>query len=132
MDIVYSFVEGENTFTIEIERTHPLIDERITQDGADRWMILTAENPWGEEFPKFINKQRTQTLRSALSMSTWNWLEGMAKVEGYPEEVVFLVWNIALEEAVLMANQFEQSAMVTAVTRGFAEVVSLDSSGSAQ
>jgi hypothetical protein len=65
-------------------------------------------------------------------MSTWNWLEGTAKVEGYPEEVVFLVWNIALEEAVLMSNQFEQSAMVTAVTRGFAEVVSLDSSGSAQ
>ena len=132
MDIVYSFVEGENTFTIEIERTHPVIDERIAQDGADRWVILTAENPWGEEFPKFINKQRTQTLRSALSMSTWNWLEGSAKVEGYPEEVVFLVWNIALEEAVLMSNQFEQSAMVTAVTRGFAEVVSLDSSGSAQ
>ena len=132
MDIVYSFVEGENTFTIEIERTHPVIDERIQQDGADRWVILTAENPWGEEFPKFVNKQRSQTLRSALSMSTWNWLEGTAKVEGYPEEVVFLVWNIALEEAVLMSNQFEQSAMVTAVTRGFAEVVSLDSTGSAQ
>ena len=132
MDIVYSFVEGENTFTIEIERTHPVIDERIQQDGADRWVILTAENPWGEEFPKFVNKQRSQTLRSALSMSTWNWLEGIAKVEGYPEEVVFLVWNIALEEAVLMSNQFEQSAMVTAVTRGFAEVVSLDSTGSAQ
>lgn len=132
MDIVYSFVEGENTFIIEIERTHPVIDERIELDGADRWVILTAENPWGEEFPKFINKQRTQTLRSALSMSTWNWLEGTAKVEGYPEEVVFLVWNITLEEAVLMSNQFEQSAMVTAVTRGFAEVVSLDSTGSAQ
>lgn len=132
MDIVYSFVEGENTFTIEIERTHPVIDERIQQDGADRWVILTAENPWGEEFPKFVNKQRSQILRSALSMSTWNWLEGTAKVEGYPEEVVFLVWNIALEEAVLMSNQFEQSAMVTAVTRGFAEVVSLDSTGSAQ
>lgn len=132
MEIVYTFVEGETTFTIEIERTHPLIDERIEQDAADRWVILTAENPWGEEFPKFVNKQRSQTLRSALTMSTWNWLEGVAKVEGYPEETVFLVWNIALEEAVLMSNQFEQSAMVTGVTRGYAEVVSLDTTGSAQ
>ena len=132
MDIAYTFVEGETTLTIEIERTHPLIDERIELDGAERWVILTAENPWGEEFPRFVNKQRSQTLRSALSMSNWNWLEGTARVEGYPEEVVFLVWNISLEEAVLMSNQFEQSAMVTAVTRGYAEVVSLDSSGSVQ
>ena len=132
MDIRYTFTEEESTYTIEIGRTHPVVDERIEKDGSDRWVILTAENPWGEEFPHFINKQRNGVMRKALKQSDWRWIEGLGQADGYPDEVVFLVWGITIPEAVLMANQMEQSAIVIGVARGYAEVVELLTDGAPQ
>ena len=129
MDICYTFTEKETTYTIEIGRTHPLVDERIEKDSADQWVILTAENPWGEEFPHFINKQRNSVMRKALQQSMWNWIEGLGQADGFPDEVVFLVWGITVPEAVLMANQMEQSAIVKGFSRGYAEVVELLTDG---
>ena len=99
---------------------------------SKRWVILTAENPWGEEFPHFINKQRNGVMRKALKQSMWQWIEGLGKADGYPDEVVFLVWGITIPEAVLMANQMEQSAIVIGVARGYAEVVELLTGGNPQ
>ena len=132
MYILYTFTEEDNTYTIEIGRTHPMVDERIEKDDSDRWVILTAENPWGEEFPHFINKQRNGVMRKALKQSMWQWIEGLGKADGYPDEVVFLVWGITIPEAVLMANQMEQSAIVIGVARGYAEVVELLTGGNPQ
>ena len=132
MDISYTFTEEETTYTIEIGRTHPLVDERIEKDSSDQWVILTAENPWGQEFPHFINKQRNSVMRKALQQSMWNWIEGLGQADGFPDEVVFLVWGITVPEAVLMANQMEQSAIVKGFSRGYAEVVELLTDGSSR
>ncbi len=129
MEIVYFFTHEDESLSVEIGKTHPKIDAWVQADGCDRWMILTAENPWGEEFPKFINKQRTQVLRSQLLQTELSWVEGVGAAEGYPDEVVFLIWGLSLEQSAILSLEMSQSAIVTGVTGGFAEVVQLHDGG---
>ena len=125
MDVVYTFTRFDETLDIEIGKTHPKLDAWLTADDCDRWMILTAENPWGEEFPKFINKQRTQVLRDELVQTDLSWVEGEGKADEYPSEVVFLIWGLTLEQSALLALEKQQSHVVTGVIGGYAEVIEL-------
>ena len=125
MDIIYTFIRNEQTQKMELGKTHPQVDEWVAADQQDRWAILTAENPLGEEFPHFINKQRTQVLREQLMQSDLHWVEGIGEAEGYPSEVVFLIWGLDLEEFALLAYEMSQTAVVTGVLGGYAEVVTL-------
>lgn len=125
MEVVYTFTKFDETLNIEIGKTHPKLDAWLTADDCDRWMILTAENPWGEEFPKFINKQRTQILRDELVQTDLSWVEGEGKADEYPSEVVFLIWGLTLEQSALLALEKQQSHVVTGVTGGYAEVIEL-------
>ena len=129
MDIVYSFTRGEETLAVEIGKTHPNLDAWMTADNCDRWMILTAENPWGEEFPTFVNKQRTQVLRTQLLQTDLSWIEGLGEADGFPSETVFLIWGLTLEESALLALEMSQTAVVTGLVGGYAEVISLHDGG---
>lgn len=129
MDIVYTVTRFDETLTIEIGKTHPKLDAWVVSDDCDRWMILTAENPWGEEFPKFVNKQRTKVLRDQLMQTHLSWVEGVGQAdeqgEDLPSEVVFLIWGLTLEESAMLALEMQQSAVVTGVIGGYAEVIGL-------
>ena len=129
MDIVYSFTHNDETLNIEIGKTHPKVDGWLRTDGAERWMVFTAENPKGEEFPKFINKQRTQTLRGQLLATDLPWVEGTGSAEGYPSEVVFLIWGLSLEQCAELSIEYQQTAVVTGVLGGYAEVIALYDGG---
>ena len=111
---------------VELGRTHPEIDHWLSKYQLERWVILTAENPNGEEFPFFVNKQRTGVLRTELQKSSLPYVEGKGKVEGYPEEISFLILGIELEDALKMAKRYEQLAIVTGHPQGFAEVIHLE------
>ena len=130
MDIVYTFTRFDETLNIEIGKTHPKLDAWVQADGCHRWIILTAENPLGEEFPKFINKQRTTVFRNQLLQSDLSWVEGVGKVdqseEDLPSEVAFLIWGLTLEDAAMLAlEDLHQSALVTSVIGGYAEIIAL-------
>jgi hypothetical protein len=114
-------------FKIEIGSTHPLLDEFMGQSGAERWVVITAENPYGEEFPFFINKQRTGILRAELEENELLFLEtvGESNLEEVPNENCFLVIGISIEQAVSIALRYNQDAIVTGVPKGFAEIVAL-------
>ena len=125
MSIVYRFEDQD----IEIGHTHPIVDEWAQSDGAERWMILTAENPWGEEFPKFINKQRSNTLRDILYESPFSFKEGVGEAEGYPTEVVFLIWGATLEEIAELGCEMSQHAFIHGFVGAYAEVVTINNGG---
>ena len=130
MDIVYTFTRFDETLNIEIGKTHPKLDDWVQADDCHRWMILTAENPWGEEFPKFINKQRTTVFRDQLIQTDLSWVEGVGTVEQseeeLPSEVAFLIWGLTLEQAAFIAiDELHQSALVTGVVGGYAEIIAL-------
>ena len=129
MDIVYSFTRGEEALAVELGKTHPKLDAWISSDECDRWMVLTAENPWGEEFPFFVNKQRTQVLRTQLQETELHWVEGLGEADGFPSEKVFLIWGLTLEESALLALEMSQTAVVTGLVGGYAEVISLHDGG---
>lgn len=134
MDIVYTFQRFDETLSIEIGKTHPKLDAWVQADDCHRWMILTAENPWGEEFPKFINKQRTTVFRNQLIQTDLSWVEGVGQVdqpeEDLPSEVAFLIWGLTLEQvAVLAREDLHQSAVVTGVVGGYAEIIALYDGG---
>lgn len=123
MSVVYTFADIQ----IEIGHNQAVLDHKLREMQEQRWVVLTAENPWGEEFPVFINKQRTGVLRDTLTQSGYVWQEGIGQAEGLPPEVVFLILGIELEDAAGLAYEMSQSDIVTGVVGGFAEVVSLHS-----
>ena len=116
-------------FTIEIGSTHPMLDAFMEQSNAERWVLLTAENPNSEEFPFFINKQRTGVLRQELRDRAFLSIEaiGESNLEEIPNENCFLVVGISLEEAVEIALRYDQDAIVTGRPKEFAEIVALHS-----
>jgi len=120
--ITYIFDELE----IEIGQTHPELDRWLDKYQLTRWLILTAENPNGEEFPGFVNKQRTGVLRSELGETDYQHLEGKAVMLGYPEEKSFLILGISLEDSVRLAQKYDQVAIVTGEIGQFAEVLRLE------
>ena len=120
--ITYIFDELE----IEIGQTHPELDRWLDKYQLTRWLILTAENPNGEEFPGFVNKQRTGVLRSELGETDYPHLEGKAVMLGYPEEKSFLILGISLEDSVRLAQKYDQVAIVTGEIGQFAEVLRLE------
>lgn len=121
MSVVYTFADIQ----VQIGHNQAILDHKLREMQEQRWVILTAENPLGEEFPLFINKQRTGVLRDILAQSGYVWQEGVGQAEGLPQEVVFLILGIELEDAARLAYEMSQSDIVTGVVGGFAEVVSL-------
>ena len=114
-------------FNIEIGSTHPKLDEFMGQSESERWALITAENPNSEEFPFFINKQRTGVLREELEGSGLLFLEavGESNLEEVPNENCFLVIGISIEAAANIALRYNQDAIVTGILKGFAEIVAL-------
>ena len=114
-------------FHIEIGSTHPKLDAFLAESGADRWILITAENPHSEEFPFYINKQRTGVLRDELMNTDWLVLEavGESNQEEAPSENCFLIIGISLQEAADIAFRYQQDAFVTGVPNGFAQIVGL-------
>ena len=114
-------------FRIEIGSTHPQLDAFLAEKGAERWVLLTAENPHSEEFPFYINKQRTGVLRDELADTDWLVLEatGESNQEDSPTENCFLIIGITLQEAAEVAFRYHQDALVTGVPNGFAQIVGL-------
>jgi len=125
MSIVYQ-VEGQN---IEIGHLHPIVDEWVSNDAAECWMVLTAENPKGEEFPKFINKQRSNTLRDILYESPFFFKEGVGSAEGYPDEVVFLIWGATIEEIAELGYEMQQNAFIYGYIGDYARVITINEGG---
>ena len=116
-------------FTIEIGSTHPMLDAFMEQRDVDRWVLLTAENPNSEEFPFFINKQRTGVLRQELRSRAFLSIEavGESNLDEIPNENCFLVIGMSLEEAVEIALRYDQDAIVTGTPKMFAEIIALHS-----
>lgn len=111
---------------VSLGQTHPEVDHWLGKYQKHRWVILTAENPNGEQFPIFINKQRTSVLRDELHSSFYPFVEGKGVAEGYPEEVSFLILGIELDDAFEMAIRYDQKAVITGVLGGFSEVIRLE------
>jgi hypothetical protein len=116
-------------FIIEIGSTHPMLDAFMEQKEVQRWALLTAENPNSEEFPFYVNKQRTGVLRKELQHRGFLMIEavGESNLKEVPNEHCFLVIGISLQEAVDFAIRYDQDAIVTGTLKGFAEIVGIRS-----
>lgn len=64
-------------------------------------------------------------LRDQLMQTHLSWVEGEGTAEELPSEVVFLIWGLSLEESAMLALEMQQSAVVTGVIGGYAEVILL-------
>ena len=120
--IIYHF-DGH---TVALGQTHPEVDYKLQGNPKNRWVILTAENPRGELFPVFVNKQRTITFQYDLEDSFYQFSKGKGVAEGYPEEVSFLILGVDLKEAFALAQKYKQQAIITGVVGGFAELIRLE------
>jgi len=103
-------------FTVTLGQSNPDLDIVLEGLGRSEWFILTAENPNGEEFPFFINKQRTQVFEDQLMQLGILFYKGLGRCDddAVPDEHCFLLLGITREEAGGLALQFDQLSFLTA------------------
>ena len=105
-----------NQFRVTIGQSNPELDAVLAEHGFSEWFILTAENPNGEEFPFFVNKQRTRVFEEQLVRLGVRFFKGVGQCNepDIPNENAFLLVGITHEEAGALALQFDQHSFLTA------------------
>lgn len=86
----------------------------LNHEGIDRWAILSAWNPGACARSAADNRQRQAQLEMALLQAEFTTYaaENVADAADWPVEEACFVPGISLEEAVTLAQQFGQLALV--------------------
>jgi hypothetical protein len=90
------------------------LDGLLTQQGVDEWAFITACNPRSELLPAAENEARMAKLRAALRDRKYRWLKGRGedRAGDWPDEPSLLVLGIPEPDAVALAAQFNQHAIL--------------------
>lgn len=116
------------TVELRIGAPAPALDALLAGHGCCRWVWLTAVNPASRQLTDADNARRLQALGERLRRGGWpHWLASAAADTGdWPPEAGFLVGGIALPDAVALAADFGQNALVAADSGHPAQLVWVD------
>lgn len=106
---------------IRIGRHAPALDALLAASGANAWAFITAENPRSTPLDRAANAARRARLEAVLAARGLRFLRGTGRGDdpGWPPEESLLVLGIGEADAVALARQFDQHAIVVG-TRGTA------------
>lgn len=103
----------EGPFIIRIGERSADADRVLARHGRTEWAFVTACNPRSERLPDNENARRMARLETELRVRGWSCYRGVSadRDGGWPE-ASFLVIGVSEAEAVEMARQFGQNAIV--------------------
>ncbi|HEX2829732.1 MAG TPA: DUF3293 domain-containing protein [Burkholderiales bacterium] len=104
------------------------LDGLLEERRADAWAFMTAWNPGSRQFTEAENARRQAELLALLRDRGFEWLAGSgvpARPDWQPEESV-LVLDVGCDEAIAIAQEFGQVAIVAGKRGGAAELVYCD------
>lgn len=107
--------DGES-FELRIGEANPQFDQWLRRHGARRWAIVTAHNPHARQLSAQENAARDRALAQRLQAHGWRHLRSvnLADAGDWPAEEGFLALDLRVEEALSLAAEFEQVAIVAA------------------
>lgn len=106
-----------------IGKTSPDADDVLKRIVAASWAFITAYNPGSAQLPAQENEMRNAALRLALRQ--YFVLNGIGRgVDGnWPPEPSFWVAGISLSDAIALAEEYGQNAIVFGRPGGVAQLV---------
>jgi len=99
------------------------LDAMLAERGADEWAYLTAWNPGSQPCPEAENRAAQGRLLERLA--AWPTLAGESRGDdaSWPAEPSVLVLGIGRGEAMALAREFGQAAILAGRRSGAAELV---------
>lgn len=112
------FASEGPVFDLRIGAAQPQFDQWLRRHGACRWAIVTAHNPHARQLSAQENAARDLVLAQRLQSHGWRRLRSihLADADDWPAEEGFLVLDVSSEEALALAAEFDQVAIVAAET----------------
>jgi hypothetical protein len=112
---IYSARVDDEDVRIKIGDVCEELERALDRHSATTWAYLTAWNPKGQSLPPDVNQQRQNDLRTELARGGFEIAEGESEPADPNElpECSLLVFGISEADAVRVAKQFEQLAIVT-------------------
>ena len=81
--------------------------------GGRAFTLVTAQNPQSKPLSKAENRERNERLEQHLSTKNYDYGPSLGKsTDGSWEEAGFTVFDLSLEDALVLGSQFGQHAVV--------------------
>lgn len=115
----------EGALELRIDAAEPALAAWLAQEGVEEWAILTAANPASRPLAARDNAERQARLEIELLEEGFEPYAGenLADDGGWPPEESCFVPGISLSEAVALAQQFGQNAILFGGADGIPRLV---------
>ncbi len=116
-------------FAIRIGETNSDLEELLIEEVAVEWAYVTACNPRSVALSNEENERRMNDLRHSLAISGWRFFSGAAVGrDGSWREPSLLILNLPETDAIKLARQWDQNAIVVGQIAEPARLVWIDRS----
>ena len=112
----YKVAGGNRVFSLRIGTSNPAFDEFLTSHSVRCWGIVTAQNPGGRRNAEKDNTAAQMRMQKVLEAARWPFLEAInhPDTDEWPVEPSFCVLNVGKDELLMLADAFDQLAIVFA------------------
>ena len=97
---------------LRVDEVNGALDRLLVDSGVACWAYISAHNPGSTPLSPAENDARHRELLTAAETAGYHFHEGTGVGEGWPSETSLLILGISEPEAVLLARQFEQLAIL--------------------
>ena len=128
---IYSARVDDDDVQIKIGAVCAELERALERHEVTSWAYLTAWNPQGKTLPPDVNDQRQEQLRTALARGGFDFAEGQSEPADGNEmaECSVLVFGITEKDAVALAREFDQLAIVAGKKGQPARLVEIQKQG---
>ena len=125
---VYVVEDGDISFRIRLGRKNHELNHYLAVQQIGNWAFLTAYNPNSTPIPDSKNLKRQSQLIDRLNAAKYRYLNGYGTSESgdWPPEASLFVADIDRNEAMAIARDFGQHAILYGRSGGDAELVWCD------
>jgi hypothetical protein len=125
LNTIYRVRAPEGTIAIRIGEPCPALERVLEEVGAATWAFITACNPYSQTLTAEVNAQRQAQLEQMLAEAGLAMIpgEGVGIDGDWPLEASVLVLGLKREQAIAIAQVWEQNAIVYGERGGLPELV---------
>ncbi|WP_103068354.1 DUF3293 domain-containing protein [Aquimarina sediminis] len=125
METIYTISDKGKTFTLKINIPNLEFNSWCMAKKIDSWAIITAFNPYSQEFTKGENEELNDQLKKMIVKKNFSFNEakGIPNTINWEEEDSFFIHNISLEEAQEIGSFFRQNAIVYGLNGGSKNII---------
>ncbi len=110
---------------LRIDEPCPVLDRYLAQRASATWAFVSASNPGSQLLSDAQNAERHAQLIESVAAQGWEWVAGRGVPDdgNWPPELSLLILNIGLQNALALAAEFGQNAIVAGVAGSCPQLV---------